>query len=206
VREVLALAAAFALGSIPSAYVWVKIRTGRDIRTMGSGNVGATNVFRNLGRRDGALVLTADALKGMGAIYLGRFMLANGAIAGSIDPKLFEFAVGCAAILGHVFTPWLGFKGGKGVATGAGAALAIYPIPFFVAIVTWWLTLKYSGFMSVASIFAPYAFAASTALWVSDKRYAVVALVLALFITWTHRANIVRLSKGLEPKFTFKNK
>lgn len=207
-REAAGLLAAFLIGSIPSAFVWVRIRTGKDIRTLGSGNVGATNVFRSIGRKDGILVLACDALKGVLGVVIGRLIWhyapASDGTAGILDYKLIGFLLGIAAILGHVFTPWLGFKGGKGVATGAGVALAVYPIPFLLALVSWMAILKITNYMSVASILAAYCFAASTAWLIPNKTHALIALAAALFISWTHRANIDRLRKGSEPKLFHK--
>ena len=198
-REVLAFAAAFLLGSVPSAYLWVRAKTGKDIRTMGSGNVGATNVFRSIGRADGIAVLALDAAKGIAGVWIGGALLPTMA-----DPQLLGFALGCAAILGHVFTPWLGFKGGKGVATGAGVAFAVYPAPFLLALVVWAATLKVSRYMSVASILAAYVFAGAVFWLVPGKIHAPITLLAAVFITWTHRANIARLRQGTEPKLFHK--
>jgi glycerol-3-phosphate acyltransferase PlsY len=204
VRELIAVLAAFLIGSIPSAYLWVKIKTGKDIRTMGSGNVGATNVFRSVGRLDGIGVLVLDALKGILGVVLGSLIWEPVLTTPTVDPQLIGFGLGIAAILGHVFTPWLKFKGGKGVATGAGVALAVYPTPFFLAFVVWSVLLKTTRYMSVASIAAAYAFAAATAWIIPNKTHAVIALAAAVFITWTHRANIDRLRKGSETKLFHK--
>jgi glycerol-3-phosphate acyltransferase PlsY len=204
VREVISVLTAFLIGSIPSAYLWVRIKTGQDIRTMGSGNVGATNVFRSVGRLDGIGVLVLDALKGILGVVLGGAVWNPVLTTPAADPQIIGFGLGIAAILGHVFTPWLKFKGGKGVATGAGVALAVYPTPFFLAFVVWSVLLKTTRYMSVASISAAYAFAAATAWIVPNKVHALVALAAAVFITWTHRANIDRLRKGSETKLFHK--
>ncbi len=200
-REALAFLTAFLAGSVPSAWIWVRLKTGKDIRTMGSGNVGATNVFRTIGKKDGIGVLACDALKGVLGVVAGRIIWAPDA---AIDLQLAGFGLGIAAILGHVFTPWLGFKGGKGVATGAGVALAVYPVPFGLALISWIAVLKISNYMSVASITAAYIFAAATAWLVPNKTHALIALAAALFISWTHRANIQRLRQGSEPKLFHK--
>lgn len=203
-RELAAVLAAFWIGSIPSAYLWVKVKTGKDIRSMGSGNVGATNVFRSVGRMDGIWVLVLDALKGVGGVLLGGAIWNASVRQPEADAQLIGFGLGIAAILGHVFTPWLKFKGGKGVATGAGVALAVYPLPFFFAFLIWSALLKATRYMSVASIAAAYVFAAGTAWTVPNKAHAVVAFAAAIFITWTHRANIDRLRKGSESKLFHK--
>lgn len=201
-REVFAFAAAFLIGSLPTAYLWVRLKTGKDIRTLGSGNVGATNVFRCVGKGDGVAVLAIDALKGVAGVWLGRIVWSGGWVAG--DAELTGFLLGLTAILGHVFTPWLKFKGGKGVATGAGVALAVYPLPFFLALTVWIAVLKTSRYMSVASITAAYIFAGATAWLVPNKTHACIALAAAAFITWTHRANIARLRQGTESRLFHK--
>lgn len=199
-RETFAFVAAFFLGSIPSAYLWVRLKTGKDIRTLGSGNVGATNVFRCVGRADGIAVLILDAAKGIAGVLVG------GLIYGSTtaDLQLIGFGLGCTAILGHVFTPWLRFKGGKGVATGAGVALAVYPTPFLLAFLVWASVLKMSRYMSLASIVSAYIFAASVFWLIPNKIHALITLFAAFFITWTHRANLARLRQGTEPKLFHK--
>jgi glycerol-3-phosphate acyltransferase PlsY len=206
-RELAAIIAAYLIGSIPSAYVWTRVKTGKDIRTMGSGNVGATNVFRSVGRKDGIIVLAADAAKGVLGVWIGIWIWGmSGGLEqyASGDRLLIQFGLGCCAILGHVFTPWLKFKGGKGVATGAGVALAVYPIPLFLAFVCWSVILKTTRYMSVASILAAYVFAVATAWIIPGKTHAIIALLAAVFITWTHRSNISRLRKGSESKLFHK--
>lgn len=199
-REAAALLAAFLIGSLPSAYLWVRAKTGKDIRKMGSGNVGATNVFRSVGKGDGIAVLALDAVKGILGVRVGLAIWVPDLIS---EPGI-GFLLGCAAILGHVFTPWLGFKGGKGVATGAGVALAVYPAPFLLALIVWIVLLRVSGYMSVASIVSAYAFAAATLWLIPDKLHGLIAILAAGFISWTHRANIARLRQGSEPKLFHK--
>lgn len=200
-RSLFAFAAAFLLGSIPSAYLWVRVKTGKDIRTMGSGNVGATNVFRCVGRADGVAVLALDAAKGIAGVLLGARLCGPETWG---DPQLVGFGLGCTAILGHVFTPWLRFKGGKGVATGAGVALAVYPAPFLLALIAWALILRISRYMSLASILSAYVFAGSIYWLVPNKIHALITFFAALFITWTHRANLARLRQGTESKLFHK--
>lgn len=203
-RELIAVLTAFGIGSIPSAYLWVRAKTGKDIRSLGSGNVGATNVFRSVGKMDGIGVLALDALKGVLGVLIGGVIWGASSRQSDADLQLIGFGLGIAAILGHVFTPWLNFKGGKGVATGAGVALAVYPVPFFLALSVWIVLLKVTRYMSVASIAAAYAFAAATAWAVPNKTHAAIALAAAVFITWTHRSNIDRLRKGSETKLFHK--
>jgi acyl phosphate:glycerol-3-phosphate acyltransferase len=179
---------AFLLGSIPNAYILVKWKTGKDIRQLGSGNVGATNVIREAGKALGFTVLFLDALKGLLAVLI-------------FSPQHSPILLACCAILGHVFTPFLGFKGGKGVAVGAGAALAIYPFHFILALVAWFFTLKIFKFISLASMVAAYVFALSALFTYSFRSDTLTLLALSFFLTWTHRSNIRRLLKGQEPPF-----
>jgi glycerol-3-phosphate acyltransferase PlsY len=191
----LALAAAFLLGAFPTSYLLVRWKTGRDIRTLGSGNPGATNVFRTVGRAPGIAVLAADLLKGL----LAASVLPAGALP--FEPETAHLVLGVAAILGHTFTPFLGFRGGKGVATGAGVALAVYPLNFLLAFAVWWALLLTFRYMSVASIAAAYVFAASVVFTLSNRWHWLIAFACAVFITWTHRGNIRRLLRGEEPPF-----
>lgn len=206
---------AFLAGSIPFGYL-IGLARGVDVRRQGSGNIGATNVGRVLGRRWGMLCFGLDFLKGCVPT------LAAGAVLGTIaaptaaplaDIGLWLGAM-AATVLGHMFTPWLGFKGGKGVATGFGALMGLWPvltIPALLAFVVWFVVLKATRYMSLASCLA----AASLPIWVvlvdftRGARegggwpvwpYFVTALVLGALVVFKHRANIARLRTGTEPK------
>jgi glycerol-3-phosphate acyltransferase PlsY len=195
---VLLLGASFFIGSIPFAYLIVKMRTGKDIRSLGSGNSGATNVFRTQGRNAGMLVLLCDFLKGMAAVMILAPLLSSG----FDDPRANGFVIGMAAVLGHVFTPFLRFRGGKGVATSGGVALAVYPVPMIIALGVWAGVLFFSRYMSLASLASVYVFTVSCLFIIPDKIHSILALAVALFVTWTHRSNIQRLKEGSENKFT----
>lgn len=211
------IALAFFLGSIPTGLLLARAK-GIDIRAAGSGNIGATNVGRILGRRLGLLCLVFDLLKGF-APTLG-FGLASG-FAGRITLEareaLLYLAVAIAAILGHVFSPWLRFRGGKGVATGLGAMLAVFPvlsIAVGVAAVVWVLAVWRWRYVSLASILAAFTIPPSVALVFSLRALAAglpiapalgasLPFVLGTFalaglVVWTHRANIARLRAGNE--------
>jgi len=190
----LPLIASFFLGAIPTSYLLVMRRTGQDIRTLGSGNPGATNVFRSVGKKEGALTLAFDALKGALAIVIFSRLLASPIE----DVQLYRFLLGASAILGHVFSPFLGFKGGKGVAVGAGMAFAAFPINFGIAFVVWLVLLIVTEYMSVASIASAYVFAAASFWTFSNRSLSFALLGAAVFITWTHRSNLSRLFKGQE--------
>jgi len=199
---VLAFILAFAAGAIPTSYLWVRAKTGKDIRQMGSGNPGATNVFRCIGFKDGLAVLLLDAAKGAVPVFL-LMRMPNSPAAG---PEVFGFFLGLAAILGHVFTPFLGFRGGKGVATGAGVAVAIYPIHFAAAFGVWLAVLVVSRYMVLASLSGAYVFALLCVLTHRYPAVQIMALFAALFLTWTHRSNLRRIFRGEENRLIFNRK
>jgi glycerol-3-phosphate acyltransferase PlsY len=194
---VLALLAAYALGSIPAAHLAGQWK-GIDLRKHGSGNLGATNVFRVLGPRIGAAVFAFDMMKGaVPVLYFWRW----------VDPTILTAPVvqilcGIAAIAGHVRPLWLGFgKGGKGVATAGGVFLALAPLETGLALAAFAVTLFASGYVSLGSMIA--AVLLPTLLFIRDGAsplFAVCALI-ALFVFWTHRANIERLRQGTENRF-----
>lgn len=193
----LVAATAFLLGSIPSGYLAGRAK-GIDLRQHGSGNIGATNALRTLGKPLGILVFVADALKGAGAVWLAALIApASGPWPGIL--------AAVAAIAGHNYTPWLGFKGGKGIATSAGALLALMPLAVPITAVVWFVVLKVSRHVSVASMAAAAALPVIVALlWHFDLGgnaalvgFTVVISVLAI---WRHRSNIGRLRAGTEPR------
>jgi glycerol-3-phosphate acyltransferase PlsY len=187
------LLAAYLLGGIPWAYVAGRLLRNIDLRQHGSGNLGATNVYRVLGAPAAVVVVVLDAAKGfVPALYFMRWTT-----AASPDWAL---AYGLVAIAGHVRTPYLLWKaGGKGVATGCGVFLALAPLPTLIALVVWGAVLRVWRYVSVASLCA--AAALVIALGILDGvRAPVFALgvVVALFVAWTHRANVGRLRRGEE--------
>lgn len=197
---VLALIAAYALGSIPAAYLAGRWK-GIDLRKHGSGNLGATNVFRVLGPRIGVAVFAFDMLKGaVPVLFFWR----------GVDPTILSVVVvqilcGVAAIAGHVRPLWLGFgKGGKGVATAGGVFLALAPIETGLALAAFALTLLASGYVSLGSMIA--AVLLPVLLFIRDgvSPLFVVCALIALFVFWTHRANIGRLRRGQEHRFVKK--
>ena len=183
----LAVLVGFALGSIPFGLLLTRGAGLGDIRRIGSGNIGATNVLRT-GRRDlAAATMVLDTLKGVAAVVLVRHWA--GAPLGEI--------AGLAAVFGHTLTPWLRFRGGKGVATGCGALLGIaWPLGMTVAVV-WLVVLLRTKLSSLAALTA-CAIAPLAALLVSP--YPWPAVIIAVWIAWRHRANIARLRAGTEPR------
>ncbi len=189
---------AFMVGGIPSSYILVRIIHKKDIRQIGSGNPGATNVFRSVDKKTGWVVLAFDIFKGwLTVTALTPFAMSHIALSREST----AFLIGLCAILGHVFSPYLKFKGGKGVATSAGVGLAVFPIPFAFAFIVWGILLRLTRIMSVASISSAWVFFLSSILFLDNIWHCVLAFLVALFITWTHRANLKRLHQGTEPKF-----
>ena len=195
---IVAVVIAYVAGSFPSAYLAGKWH-GVDLRQHGSGNLGATNVVRVLGIRVGAMVFIADTLKG----FLPVFLLP--ALTGVAHPELLSLTIGGAAILGHVRPVFLlGQKGGKGVATAGGVFLGVAWLPALIAIVVFIIVFATSRYVSVASLSAafalPFAFLLTGAS-ISDS-YFIASVVVSAFVFFTHRANIGRLRRGEEPRFT----
>ena len=193
---------AFLLGSIPTGYLVARAK-GVDIRRHGSGNIGATNVFRTLGKPLGILVFFIDALKGFSAVWLANHF-------GQACPWT-GIVAAVAAIAGHNYTPWLGFKGGKGIATSAGVLLALMPWAVLIIAVVWFTVFRISRYVSLASICAAAALPVSVgALWYAgcegNGPLLGFALVISALAIWRHRSNIERLRAGTESRFERKNK
>ena len=188
------LAASYLLGAIPTSH-WVARFVGNiDLRTFGSKNLGATNLFRAMGWGAAVPVGAFDVLKGV----IPVIWLAPRAGSAAWLPM----ACGAVAVCGHVFSPFVGFKGGKGVATAAGVLIVLAPIPFVACTAVWFFTLRLTRYMSVASLSAAAAFPVLTAMMGPDNAYTLgVAVILAAFIGFTHRGNIQRLMAGTEGRF-----
>lgn len=194
-NQVIALVAAYLLGSIPFALIAGKL-AGVDLRTVGSGNLGATNVFRALGRTAGVAVMALDISKGVAAVLVAK------ALTGSPWP----LAAGALAILGHVFPVWTNFKGGKGVAVGAGALIGLVPAASGVMVGIWVILVILARYVSVASIVA--ALSAAPLAWAFGAPWSYVGFIAfaALFVIWKHRENMVRLVHGEENRIRFGRK
>lgn len=219
---------AYLLGSISFAYLIGRAK-GIDIRTVGSGNVGASNIGRTFGRRWGIFCFALDVIKGMAPVLLAGAvfgLLAKPLSALDLTTMWLWMAVGVAAIMGHMFSIFLKFRGGKGVATGFGFMLGVYPHlswPVLAALAVWLVVIKLSRMISCASIVAalslPIWFMVVTLVreavgrgssasgapeaWVAIAHgwpFLVVTIALALLIVWKHRANIGRILAGTEPK------
>jgi glycerol-3-phosphate acyltransferase PlsY len=193
----LALALAYASGSLPFAWLAGRAK-GIDLRKQGSGNLGATNVFRVLGWKIGLAVFVADALKGALPV-----LLLPPRIASPRDPVVWAILVGVSAIAGHVRPLFLGFrKGGKGVATAAGVFFALAPVPMLASFALFVAVVFATGYVSLGSLLsaALLPLILLVTLGAASPLF-VVSAIIATFVFWTHRANIGRLRRGEENRF-----
>ena len=186
--------ASYLLGAIPTSYLVVRLVKGEDLRRLGRGNLGATNLYRSLGWRYALPVALFDVSKGAIPVLLFAPR------AGGTD--LVALLLGAAAVLGHVFSVFVSFRGGKGVATAAGMVLGLAPLAFLAALAVWALVLAVTGFVSLASMLAALALPPAVYLLEPERRPLIwlFALLAALIVVF-HRANIRRLLAGTEHRF-----
>jgi len=191
VRNLLFPLAGFVSGSIPCSYLAALVFTGKDIRREGSGNVGATNVFRVAGRAAGIAAATGDVLKSLLPVLAVRF-------AGA--PPAWQAATAAAVVLGHCYSPFLRFSGGKGVASAVSVALVLcWPAALAFGVV--WLGVFFAaGYVSLASILGAFALPAAAAASGAERPVVAFFALLALFILFKHRANVRRLRAGTESR------
>jgi glycerol-3-phosphate acyltransferase PlsY len=218
------LLVAYLLGSIPAGYLLARSQ-GINIRTKGSGNIGATNVWRVMGRKWGIVCFILDFLKGLIPSLIGGYLL-HGRFGEFLGPDLralYWLTVATFAIVGHVFPVWLKFKGGKGVATSFGALLGVYPVftvAALAAFIVWAIALKLTRMVGISSVIAGLILAllvvlgalipsVNAALFTrfstaptagATPVHAIFACILALLVTYKHRANIARTFAGTEPR------
>lgn len=201
---------AYLLGSIPFGYLIVRATSGADVRELGSGGTGATNVSRRAGKAAGVLTLILDALKGIAAVVFAGWIFGKislGGNIGSANSAWWVTAAAIAVIVGHMFPVWLKFRGGKGVATGVGVFIVLAPLALLISAALFLLTVWRTRYVSLGSIVA----AAAIALIVliqglinpapNFAPLLTAAVLGALLIIFAHRANIRRLIKGSESKF-----
>ena len=193
----------FLLGGLPSG-LWIGRARGVDLRTVGSRNIGATNAYRVLGARWGISVFLLDAAKGFLAARAPLLIASLGAMA--VTPGMLltgALAAGVAAILGHVFSPWLGFRGGRGVATSLGVFLSIVPVPTLLAFALWTALVLVSRRVSVGSIGAALAYPALVFLLLHGDPHRIlltsITALVSILVIVRHKANIERLLTGTEP-------
>lgn len=197
---------AYLLGSIPSA-VWVgRLFYGIDVRQHGSGNAGATNVIRVLGYKAGIPVLLFDVFKGWFAVRL-TFLFPHDLLS----PEWFIYlriVLAVAAVTGHIFPIFAGFKGGKGVAVLAGVGIALYPLALLIALGIFIITLVLSRYVSLSSILAAVAFPFIVIFLLGETNIGMIILsiLVGIFVPVSHRKNVHRLLHGQENKFIFKRK
>ena len=192
-RVVAAVAIAYLLGSMPFGY-WIGRLRGVDLRAEGSGNTGATNALRVLGRKLGVLVMALDIGKGTLAVLIAAQLGGTGT----------EVLAATAAVIGHAFPVFLSFKGGKAVATGAGAMLGLAPITAVIAFAVWLVVIAVTRYVSVASLIAAVLFPILAIVF--DRPWPEIAFTLAAasFVFWRHRANIARLRAGTENRLSLR--
>ncbi len=200
---VLIVLCSYLLGAFPTSIIVGRVFFGKDPRDLGSGNAGGTNAFRVFGWKGGVPTVLVDVAKGLAAtLFISRIP-----VPGAIPHELMQIAAGCAAIVGHVWTVFAGFRGGKGVATAAGMLVGLYPVALLVCIGVFGITLISFGIVSVASMCAALLF--PLVLLVLDRTGVAqvspllfwFSIPVALLIIYTHRANIGRLLRGQENRF-----
>jgi len=203
VSLVLALVAAYLLGSVPAGYMVGRAK-GIDLRAVGSGNIGASNVVRSIGKPWGIAVFLFDFAKGLVSALVGAWLVASGHVSG-VSADAAALMLGGAAFLGHVFPVFLGFKGGKGVATAAGLCCGVAPLALAVAFGVWLVAFKWPRIVSIGSLCGALAFPVSFVLIEGPERalgerglVTGVAVLLAAVIIFLHRSNIGRLVRGEE--------
>jgi glycerol-3-phosphate acyltransferase PlsY len=194
---------AYLLGSIPTGYLVAKAR-GVDIRTVGSGNIGATNAFRVLGKRFGILVLLIDALKGLVAVLWGAWLVYQ--FLPNAPLENLRITAALAAILGHNFTCWLHFKGGKGIATSAGVLIALVPWALLIILGIFVILFFVTRYVSVGSIAASFALPIATWFTTNDVGLTSVTGAMGALAILKHRKNIQRLLNGTENRIEFRKK
>ncbi len=199
-KELLLILLAYLIGSVPTALIISKRFFGIDIRDYGSGNMGATNTFRVLGSRYGTMVMAFDILKGMGAVALYNFIPYY--LHNDLERTNFMLGLGLAAVIGHIFPIFAGFKGGKGVATLLGMILAVQPIIAISCIGVFVLVLYLTRYVSLSSILAAVALPICV-LWIWNEHevlYRLFALLVAILVVFTHQKNIGRILRGVESR------
>lgn len=197
----------YAVGSIPFSFLVAKGFSGKDIRSAGSGNVGATNVARNAGKAAGILALLLDLAKGWGAVIIARQIFlrsaGEGVATGLLASEAFWLGLsGFLAVAGHMFPVWLGFRGGKGVATGTGAFAAMSPLAISMGLIVFVIVILTSRYVSLASIVAAASvpifmrFAVHAPFWI-----VIFSIFISMMVIVKHHSNIRRLATGSERKF-----
>jgi acyl phosphate:glycerol-3-phosphate acyltransferase len=191
----LLVAAAYLFGAFPTSYVVARAARGIDLRQHGSGNLGATNAFRVLGWKAATPIFIVDILKG----FIPAFWFPQ--LDGGAGEPLWALAYGTAAVVGHVFSVFVGFRGGKGVATSAGVFMALAPAAILGGLVIWAGLVLSTGYVSLGSVVAAAALPVLILVTGGQREVLLLAVALAAFVIYAHRANIRRLLRGEESRF-----
>ncbi len=191
------LAIAYLAGSIPTSWIVGKAM-GVDPGAVGSGNYGATNVFRNLGAGPAVIVLLVDVAKG----FLPVLLLPGWFAVEGWTPIAHQVAIAVAAVMGHVYSIFLGFRGGKGVGTAAGAYAAMAPWAILIAVLVWGAVVGVSRIVSLASLIAAVVLLVAVIALGAEEILVGVTVALVVFVFWTHRENVRRLGRGQEKRIT----
>ena len=200
--SLLIVVVAYLLGSIPTGYLLVRLFRNQDIRSVGSGNIGATNVLRSGGKGLGAATFLLDMLKGCSAVWVGGFL--GELILPGMPFRDAQALAALSAVIGHLFPVWLRFRGGKGVATGFGVFLVAAPLAALAAITTFAIVLLLTRYVSLASIIGAASFPVFAWFFVHGEKpvfYIAVQAAVALLIIVKHHQNIGRLLAGTESRF-----
>jgi len=201
------LIVSYALGSIPFGYLAGRL-AGIDIRKTGSGNIGATNVVRVLGKVYGYPVFFLDFLKGLGAVKIS-LLIATRVSPGWSSPEIFGIFAALSSVTGHCFPVWLKFRGGKGIATSAGALFGLMPLATLIGLAVWIIVFWLTRYVSLASMAAAVVLPPVIAIlsWLNQgygKALFYSSLCIAAVVIWRHHSNLSRLMHGTEPRFTRK--
>jgi glycerol-3-phosphate acyltransferase PlsY len=206
---IFAIIISYLIGSIPTAYIFGRVIKNTDIRQFGSGNVGATNALRLLGKRWGVTVLILDILKGaLPVIFLGELLKARSAI----NPEFAYLMIGVSCICGHNWTLFLKFKGGKGVATTFGVLIGLsmripgLNIALSLTVIVWLVTFLLSKVISLASLVAAVSFPLLTLILNQSLVIIIAGVILSVFIIIRHKANLQRILQGKEPRLNLGKK
>jgi glycerol-3-phosphate acyltransferase PlsY len=200
IKLLISLVLAYSIGSIPTSYIFGKFLKKVDIRKHGSGNVGATNIFRVVGKLPALAVLLLDIFKGSFAVFFLPEIFFNNTIGVTMGFEIYQILLGLFVIAGHVFSVFLKFKGGKGVATTAGVLLVLAPKVLIASLIIWILVFLAFRVVSVASIIASIFLPIFAIIFGSPIYLVLFTVLLCIFGTYKHKANIKRLIRGEEKK------
>jgi len=194
----------YLIGSIPTSFLIAKYLKGIDIREYGSGNVGATNTARVVGKLPGILVLVIDILKGLVCVTLVAKLFVKSGV--NIEPATYALMLGSMAIIGHVWTIFLGFKGGKGIATSSGVIIGVAPKIFLIALAIWIIVFAWKRYVSLASIVSAVSIPVMLAAMSYPPSFVLITSIICGITIYRHYSNIKRLVRGEEGRFTLGKK